>query len=191
MVAPLRLDAAAVAQGQCRAGRPQRGRAARPYTLQNYAAIFGNSLTLRWLLNSAIVALGTTAGVLILASLAGYGFARLDFPFRRTAVRLRPARPRDPEPGGDPAAAPAVRLAAPAQQLSGPDPAGPDRAVRRLLHDHLHARHPARARRSGDARRRVALDDLLEGDPAADDPGAVDARASSPSSARGTIIGGR
>jgi multiple sugar transport system permease protein len=54
-----------------------------PYTFQNYAAIFGNSLTLRWLLNSTIVSLGTTAGVLILASLAGYGFARLDFPFRR------------------------------------------------------------------------------------------------------------
>ena len=55
-----------------------------PYTLQNYAAIFGNSLTLRWLLNSTIVALGQTAGVLVLASLAGYGFARLDFRFRRT-----------------------------------------------------------------------------------------------------------
>ena len=55
-----------------------------PYTLENYAAIFGNSNTMRWLLNSAIVALGTTAGELILASLAGYGVARLDFPFRRT-----------------------------------------------------------------------------------------------------------
>ncbi|HJP69825.1 MAG TPA: carbohydrate ABC transporter permease [Sphingomicrobium sp.] len=55
-----------------------------PYTLENYGAIVGNSLTLRWLLNSAIVALGQTAGVLILASLAGYAFARLDFPFRRT-----------------------------------------------------------------------------------------------------------
>ena len=54
-----------------------------PYTLQNYGAILGNSLTLRWLLNSAIVALGQTAGVLILASLAGYGFSRLDFPLRR------------------------------------------------------------------------------------------------------------
>jgi multiple sugar transport system permease protein len=54
-----------------------------PYTLQNYAAIFGNSLTIRWLLNSTIVALGQTAGVLILASLAGYGFSRLDFPLRR------------------------------------------------------------------------------------------------------------
>src|SRR5205085_5661637 len=55
-----------------------------PYTFENYAAILSNSGTMRWLLNSAIVALGTTAGVLILASLAGYGFARLDFPFRRT-----------------------------------------------------------------------------------------------------------
>jgi multiple sugar transport system permease protein len=55
-----------------------------PYTLQNYAAIFGNSLTTRWLLNSAIVALGQTAGVLILSSLAGHAFARLDFPLRRT-----------------------------------------------------------------------------------------------------------
>lgn len=55
-----------------------------PYTLRNYGAIFGNGLTMRWLLNSAIVSLGQTAGVLILASLAGYGFSRLDFPFRRT-----------------------------------------------------------------------------------------------------------
>src|SRR3954454_20108993 len=55
-----------------------------PYTFENYGAIFGNSLTLRWLLNSTIVALGQTAGVLILASLASYAFARLDFPLRRT-----------------------------------------------------------------------------------------------------------
>lgn len=55
-----------------------------PYTLENYVAIFGNSSTMRWLLNSVIVSLCTTAGVLILASLAGYGFSRLEFPFRRT-----------------------------------------------------------------------------------------------------------
>jgi multiple sugar transport system permease protein len=55
-----------------------------PYTIENYAAITGNSLTMRWLLNSAIVSLAQTAGVLILASLAGYGFSRLEFPFRRT-----------------------------------------------------------------------------------------------------------
>ena len=55
-----------------------------PYTLENYRAILVGSSVFRWLLNSLIVSLGTTAGVLILCSLAGYGFARLDFPFRRT-----------------------------------------------------------------------------------------------------------
>ena len=55
-----------------------------PYTFENYIAIFGNDSTMRWLLNSIIVSLCTTAGVLILASLAGFGFARLEFPFRRT-----------------------------------------------------------------------------------------------------------
>ena len=59
-----------------------------PYTLENYAAIFGSRMTTRWLINSAIVSLGTTAGVLILCSLAGYGFARLEFPFRRTLFVL-------------------------------------------------------------------------------------------------------
>ena len=54
-----------------------------PYTMENYQAIVGNYLTMRWLVNSLIVSLGTTAGVLILSSLAGYGFARLQFPFRR------------------------------------------------------------------------------------------------------------
>ena len=55
-----------------------------PWTLENYRAILGSSSVLTWLLNSAIVSIGTTAGVLLLCSLAGYGFARLDFPFRRT-----------------------------------------------------------------------------------------------------------
>ena len=54
-----------------------------PYTLDNYSAILTGSQTPHWLLNSAIVSLGTTAGVLILCSLAGYGFARLDFPGRK------------------------------------------------------------------------------------------------------------
>jgi len=59
-----------------------------PYTLENYGAIVGNALTMRWLLNSFIVSIGTTLGVLLLSSLAGYGFARLDFPFRRTLFIL-------------------------------------------------------------------------------------------------------
>ncbi|USA60064.1 carbohydrate ABC transporter permease [Qipengyuania citrea] len=54
-----------------------------PYTFENYRAILVGSPVARWLLNSIVVSLGTTAGVLILCSLAGYGFARLNFPFRR------------------------------------------------------------------------------------------------------------
>ena len=50
-----------------------------PYTLENYQAILAGSSVFRWLLNSIIVSIGTTLGVLALCSLAGYGFARLDF----------------------------------------------------------------------------------------------------------------
>ena len=53
-----------------------------PYTMQNYADILGHSAVFGWLLNSAIVSLGVTFGVLVLSSLAGYGFARLRFPGR-------------------------------------------------------------------------------------------------------------
>ncbi|WKL57634.1 carbohydrate ABC transporter permease [Asticcacaulis sp. ZE23SCel15] len=53
-----------------------------PYTGENYAAIMANSGVFRWLLNSALVSSLQTVGVLILSSLAGYGFARLEFPFR-------------------------------------------------------------------------------------------------------------
>jgi len=55
-----------------------------PYTLGNYFSILQGNQVFRWLLNSIIVSLGTTIGVLALCSLAGYGFARLEFPFRRT-----------------------------------------------------------------------------------------------------------
>jgi multiple sugar transport system permease protein len=53
-----------------------------PYTLQNYTDILGHSAVFGWLLNSTIVSLGVTLGVLVLSSLAGYGFARLRFPGR-------------------------------------------------------------------------------------------------------------
>ena len=54
-----------------------------PYTFENYLAILRGSQVLRWLGNSVLVSLGTTLGVLVLCSLAGFGFARLEFPFRR------------------------------------------------------------------------------------------------------------
>ena len=55
-----------------------------PYTLENYASILQGNQVFRWLINSIIVSVGTTIGVLALCSLAGYGFARLEFPFRKT-----------------------------------------------------------------------------------------------------------
>ncbi len=55
-----------------------------PYTLENYRSILQGNQVFRWLINSIIVSGGTTVGVLALCSLAGFGFARLDFPFRRT-----------------------------------------------------------------------------------------------------------
>ncbi len=55
-----------------------------PYTLANYFHIFGSSSVFRWVLNSVIVSGSVTIGILVLTSLAGYGFARLNFPFRNT-----------------------------------------------------------------------------------------------------------
>jgi multiple sugar transport system permease protein len=54
-----------------------------PYTLDNYLAIVGGSSVFRWILNSLVMSLGMVAGVLILSSLAGYGFARLEFPAKK------------------------------------------------------------------------------------------------------------
>jgi multiple sugar transport system permease protein len=54
-----------------------------PWTLANYRSIFGEGQVFVWLVNSLVVSLAMTAGVLLLASLAGYGFARLEFPGRR------------------------------------------------------------------------------------------------------------
>ena len=54
-----------------------------PFTLRNYENLIGTSALVRWLANSAIVSLGQTALVLVLSSLAGYGFARTRFPGKR------------------------------------------------------------------------------------------------------------
>ncbi|MRV74362.1 ABC transporter permease subunit [Duganella sp. FT92W] len=54
-----------------------------PFTIANYFDIARVSHVFRWLANSAIVALCQTLGVLVLSSLAGYGFARTAFPGRK------------------------------------------------------------------------------------------------------------
>jgi multiple sugar transport system permease protein len=55
-----------------------------PYTIANYLNILHSSQVFGWFFNSLVVASGQTLGVLVLSSLAGYAFARLEFPFRRT-----------------------------------------------------------------------------------------------------------
>lgn len=49
-------------------------------SLNNFREAFANSPVLRWTLNSLIVALGVTAFQLVFATMAGYGFAKKDFP---------------------------------------------------------------------------------------------------------------
>jgi len=59
-----------------------------PFTLKNYADIIAASAVFGWMANSAIVAVGQTVLTLMIASLAGYGFARTDFPGRRVLFVL-------------------------------------------------------------------------------------------------------
>jgi multiple sugar transport system permease protein len=53
-----------------------------PFTLENYARLIAFDDTPRWFLNSAIVAVASTALVLLISSMAGYAFARIDFAGR-------------------------------------------------------------------------------------------------------------
>lgn len=48
-------------------------------SLLSYKNVFSSIPVIRYFLNSLIVALFTTAGQIVIAALAGYGFARLDF----------------------------------------------------------------------------------------------------------------
>jgi multiple sugar transport system permease protein len=59
-----------------------------PFTVKNYVDIVASSSVFVWMLNSTIVALGQTALTLVLSTLAGYGFARTDFPGKPIAFAL-------------------------------------------------------------------------------------------------------
>ncbi len=59
-----------------------------PFTFDNYIGITKLATVPRWLMHSFVVAASMTAMVLIVSSLAGYAFARLDFPFKRTLFLL-------------------------------------------------------------------------------------------------------
>ena len=53
-------------------------------TLENYRALFDNQDLTDALITTAIIAVGNTALLVIVAAMAGYAFAWLDFPFRDT-----------------------------------------------------------------------------------------------------------
>jgi len=53
-----------------------------PFTAENYAALFTFGQTPLWFLNSVIVSLGMTLGVLLVSATAGFALARLKFPLK-------------------------------------------------------------------------------------------------------------
>lgn len=57
-----------------------------PFTLDNYTSLFAFGQTHYWFLNSMIVAGGMTLAVLVVSTTAGYAFARLHFPLKRTLL---------------------------------------------------------------------------------------------------------
>lgn len=59
-----------------------------PFTVENFVDLFAFGSTPKWFLNSIIVALGMTFGVLAVSSTAGYAMARLDFPFKKTIIAV-------------------------------------------------------------------------------------------------------
>ena len=59
-----------------------------PFTTENYAALFAFGQTPRWFLNSVIVALGMTLGVLAVSTTAGFALARLEFPLKSPLLVL-------------------------------------------------------------------------------------------------------
>jgi multiple sugar transport system permease protein len=56
-----------------------------PFTIENYVRLLSYDDTPRWFLNSIIVSVASTGLVLLLSSLAGYAFARIDF-FARNVI---------------------------------------------------------------------------------------------------------
>ena len=68
-----------------------------PFTVENYVNLLSRETVPRWLMHSVIVSVSMTAMVLVVSSLAGYAFARLEFPFKRTLFLLMVAGLMVPE----------------------------------------------------------------------------------------------
>lgn len=68
-----------------------------PFTLENYVGLMQRETVPRWLMHSFIVAAAMTCLVLVVSSMAGYAFARLEFPFKKTLFLLMVAGLMVPE----------------------------------------------------------------------------------------------
>ena len=85
-------------------------------TLENYRAIFANHAITHALATTVIIAVGNTLLLVVVAALAGYAFAWLEFPGRDALFIVvigllvsRPGRPRSPRSGASRARAPVSR----------------------------------------------------------------------------------
>ncbi len=162
-----------------------------PYTLQNYADIFGHSAVFGWLLNSAIVSLGVTFGVLALSSPRRIRLRAAALSRPRRDLHPGALRPRHSRAIGDHRAPPDVQRACASQHLWRTDLSGTCCALRRVPDDPVFPRHAEGARGSGVARRRLAVAHVLEDPSAAVPAGAGDAGHLHLPWRPGTIIGGR
>ncbi|MBY5773330.1 carbohydrate ABC transporter permease [Rhizobium leguminosarum] len=59
-----------------------------PFTLDNYIGLLKLDTVPRWLMHSLIVSVTMTILVLVVSSMAGYAFARLEFPVKKTLFML-------------------------------------------------------------------------------------------------------
>jgi multiple sugar transport system permease protein len=60
-----------------------------PFTLENYRTVIQSFESFpRWVANSGIIAVAVTAGQVLFCSMAGYAFARLEFPGKRVLFNL-------------------------------------------------------------------------------------------------------
>jgi multiple sugar transport system permease protein len=68
-----------------------------PFTFENYIGLLKRDTVPRWLMHSLIISVAMTALVLIVSSMAGYAFARLEFPFKKTLFMMMVAGLMAPE----------------------------------------------------------------------------------------------
>ena len=70
-------------------------------TLDGFAGLFTDTAILRWLLNSTIVSVIAIVAHVVLCSLAGYGFARLQFRGPQLRASCDHGDHHDPDPAAD------------------------------------------------------------------------------------------